>query len=110
VVTAMDGRSGLAAAMERPYDVIVCDIGLPGLDGLGLIRAVRAAMSSSRPLAIALTGYGQQEDQARGLEAGFDHYLVKPVGLAALLPLIGGQAGAGTRPAHGTAADAVRQA
>jgi CheY-like chemotaxis protein len=100
VVTALDGRSGLAAAMERPYDVIVCDIGLPGLDGLGLIRAVRAAtggsagVADSRPLAIALTGYGQQEDQARGLEAGFDHYLVKPVGLDALLPIIAAGAGA----------------
>jgi signal transduction histidine kinase/ActR/RegA family two-component response regulator len=92
VVTALDGRSGLAAAMERPYDVIVCDVGLPGLDGLDLIRAVRAAVGSgaggSRPLAIAMTGYGQPEDVARGLEAGFDHYLVKPVGLDALLPLI----------------------
>ena len=92
VVTALDGRSGLAAALERPYDVIVCDVGLPGLDGLGLIRAVRAAMGkgeqASRPLAIALTGYGQAEDEARGREAGFDHYLVKPVGLDALLPLI----------------------
>jgi CheY-like chemotaxis protein len=93
VITALDGRSGLAAALERPYDVIVCDIGLPGLDGLGLIRAVRAAVGGadgSRPLAIAMTGYGQPEDVARGLEAGFDHYLVKPVGLEALLPLIGG--------------------
>ncbi|MGB9107401.1 MAG: hybrid sensor histidine kinase/response regulator [Telluria sp.] len=93
VITALDGRSGLAAALERPYDVIVCDIGLPGLDGLGLIRAVRAAVGGiaggSRPLAIAMTGYGQPEDVARGLEAGFDHYLVKPVGLDALLPLIG---------------------
>jgi signal transduction histidine kinase/ActR/RegA family two-component response regulator len=93
VVTALDGRSGLAAALERPYDVIVCDVGLPGLDGLGLIRAVRAAVSTgagaSRPLAIAMTGYGQPEDVARGMEAGFDHYLVKPVGLQALLPLIG---------------------
>jgi CheY-like chemotaxis protein/two-component sensor histidine kinase len=88
VVTALDGRSGLAAALERPYDVIVCDVGLPGLDGLGLIRTVRAAVSASQPLAIALTGYGQPEDQARGLEAGFDHYLVKPVRLDALLPLI----------------------
>jgi signal transduction histidine kinase/ActR/RegA family two-component response regulator len=96
VVTALDGRSGLAAALERPYDVILCDIGLPGLDGLGLIRAVRAAVNTgagaARPLAIALTGYGQPEDQARGLEAGFDHYLVKPVGLEALLPLIGAAA------------------
>jgi signal transduction histidine kinase/ActR/RegA family two-component response regulator len=105
VVTALDGRSGLAAALERPYDVIVCDIGLPGLDGLGLIRAVRAAMGAetngSRPVAIAMTGYGQAEDQARGLEAGFDHYLVKPVGLAALLPLIGAGASAGVNPAAG---------
>jgi signal transduction histidine kinase/ActR/RegA family two-component response regulator len=96
VVTALDGRSGLAAALERPYDVILCDIGLPGLDGLGLIRAVRAAVNTgagaARPLAVALTGYGQPEDQARGLEAGFDHYLVKPVGLEALLPLIGAAA------------------
>jgi CheY-like chemotaxis protein len=93
VVTALDGRSGLAAALERPYDVILCDIGLPGLDGLGLIRAVRAAVNTdaggARPVAIALTGYGQPEDQARGMEAGFDHYLVKPVSLEALLPLIG---------------------
>jgi signal transduction histidine kinase/ActR/RegA family two-component response regulator len=93
VVTALDGRSGLAAALERPYDVIICDVGLPGLDGLGLMRAVRAAVGkgeqTARPLAIALTGYGQPEDQARGLEAGFDHYLVKPVRLEALLPLIG---------------------
>jgi signal transduction histidine kinase/ActR/RegA family two-component response regulator len=96
VVTALDGRSGLAAALERPYDVIVCDIGLPGLDGLGLIRTVRAAVGSglggTRPLAIAMTGYGQPEDQARGLDAGFDHYLVKPVGVDALLSLIGAAA------------------
>jgi signal transduction histidine kinase/ActR/RegA family two-component response regulator len=102
VVTALDGRSGLAAAMERPYDVILCDIGLPGLDGLGLIRAVRAAVGAgaggTRLLAIALTGYGQQDDEARGLEAGFDHYLVKPVGLEALLPLIA--AGAPAEPAQ----------
>jgi len=100
VVTALDGRSGLAAALERAYDVIVCDIGLPGLDGLGLIRAVRAAVGgqaggaggSSGPLAIAMTGYGQPEDEARGREAGFDHYLVKPVSLDTLLPLIGSEA------------------
>jgi DNA-binding response OmpR family regulator len=46
-----------------------------------------------------MTGYGQPEDQARGLEAGFDHYLVKPVGLAALLPLIGAGAGASANTA-----------
>jgi signal transduction histidine kinase/ActR/RegA family two-component response regulator len=88
VVTAFDGRSGLAAALERPYDVILCDIGLPGLDGLGLMRAVRAAVSDSRALAIALSGYGQPEDRERGLDAGFDDYLVKPVSLNDLLTRI----------------------
>jgi CheY-like chemotaxis protein len=50
---------------------------------------VSTGAGASRPLAIAMTGYGQPEDVARGMEAGFDHYLVKPVGLQALLPLIG---------------------
>lgn len=88
VVTAMDGRSGLAVALERPCDVLVCDIGLPGLDGLGLIRALRAA-GERKTLAIAVSGYGQAEDKARGMMAGFDHYLVKPVALGALLALVG---------------------
>jgi CheY-like chemotaxis protein/two-component sensor histidine kinase len=90
VITAPDGRTGLAAALERPCEVIVCDIGLPGLDGLGLMRILRTANDndSARPLAIAVSGYGQPEDRARGLEAGFDHYLVKPVALEGLLALI----------------------
>jgi signal transduction histidine kinase/ActR/RegA family two-component response regulator len=88
VVTALDGRGGLAAALERPYDVIVCDIGLPGLDGMGLIRALRGANAIERPLAIALSGYGQADDLERGIAAGFDHYLVKPADLAELLRLI----------------------
>jgi signal transduction histidine kinase/ActR/RegA family two-component response regulator len=88
VASALDGRSGLAAALERPYDVIVCDIGLPGLDGMGLIRALRAASGGMRPLAIALSGYGQPGDMARGMDAGFDHYLVKPTDLSELLRLI----------------------
>jgi signal transduction histidine kinase/ActR/RegA family two-component response regulator len=96
VLTAADGRSGLAAALERPCDVIVCDIGLPGLDGLGLMRILRTASDNGgmRPLAIAVSGYGQPEDRARGIEAGFDHYLVKPVALEGLLALVSAGAGA----------------
>jgi signal transduction histidine kinase/CheY-like chemotaxis protein len=86
-----DGHAGLAAALAEPWDVIICDIGLPGLDGLDLVRAVRAAPGGARPCAIALSGYGQDEDRTRGLEAGFDHYLVKPVAAAGLRELIGGQ-------------------
>ncbi|WP_229217341.1 hybrid sensor histidine kinase/response regulator [Massilia forsythiae] len=83
-----DGKAGLAAFMERPWDVIVCDIGLPGMDGLELMRTVRAAPAGAVPFAIALSGYGQDDDRARGLAAGFDRYLVKPAGVAELRALI----------------------
>jgi signal transduction histidine kinase/CheY-like chemotaxis protein len=88
VVCEEDGRAGLARALAEPWDVIVCDIGLPGLDGLALMQALRAQQEGARPYAIALTGYGQPDDEARGLAAGFDRYLVKPVGAAALLAVV----------------------
>jgi signal transduction histidine kinase len=85
VSTAHDGAAGLAAALDGNFDVIVCDIGLPGLDGYEVMRRLRASTDGARPFAIALSGYGQAEDRARGFEAGFDHYLVKPVQPDALL-------------------------
>ena len=88
VVCAGDGREGLARALAEPWDVIVCDIGLPELDGLKLMHALRAQQEGARPYAIALTGYGQPDDEARGFAAGFDRYLVKPVGAAALLAVV----------------------
>jgi signal transduction histidine kinase/ActR/RegA family two-component response regulator len=88
VTCAPDGRAGLALALDQSWDVIVCDIGLPGLDGLALMRSLRARQEGARPYAIALTGYGQPDDEARGLAAGFDRYLVKPVGAGALLAVV----------------------
>jgi signal transduction histidine kinase/CheY-like chemotaxis protein len=88
VTCAGDGREGLARALGERWDVIVCDIGLPELDGLALMQALRAQQEGARPYAIALTGYGQPDDAARGLAAGFDRYLVKPVGAAALLGVV----------------------
>jgi DNA-binding response OmpR family regulator len=88
VVCEADGRAGLARALAEPWDVIVCDVGLPELDGLELMQALRAQQEGKRPYAIALTGYGQPDDEARGLAAGFDRYLVKPVGAAALLAVV----------------------
>jgi len=88
VVCEIDGRAGLARALAEPWDVIVCDIGLPELDGLKLMQALRAQQDGARPYAIALTGYGQPDDEARGFAAGFDRYLVKPVGAAALLAVV----------------------
>jgi len=88
VTAAYDGPSGLALAQAGGFDVLICDIGLPGLDGLEVIRRLRAHESGAPVFAIALSGYGQAEDRARALAAGFDEYLVKPVRPDALLALI----------------------
>ncbi|MCC6073397.1 ATP-binding protein [Massilia sp. GCM10020059] len=88
VSTAYDGVAGLASALQGGFDVLVCDIGLPGMDGFALIAELRRAAQGQRAYAIALSGYGQEEDRARAIEAGFDAYLVKPVSPAALLAAV----------------------
>jgi signal transduction histidine kinase len=88
VCMAHDGQSGLETALGGCFDVVVCDIGLPGMDGLEVVSRLRAANDGAGPLAIGLSGYGQAEDRARAEAAGFDHYLVKPVSPDALLALV----------------------
>lgn len=88
VTSALDGMTGLALAKSGKFDLIICDIGLPGLDGHDVIRQVRQHTTKIRPFAIALSGYGQPEDEARALKAGFDEYLVKPVKSDLLLQMI----------------------
>jgi signal transduction histidine kinase/ActR/RegA family two-component response regulator len=88
VRTAHDGNAGLAVAMAEKYDVLICDIGLPGLDGLELITHLRSSVHGRKPFAIAVSGYCQPEDRSRALDAGFDHYCVKPVSPDALLSLL----------------------
>ena len=68
---------------------MLVDLGLPGLDGFELARAVRGSARASTVRLIALTGYGQAEDRRRSAEAGFDAHLVKPVSAAALLGVLG---------------------
>jgi CheY-like chemotaxis protein/two-component sensor histidine kinase len=88
VTAAYDGTMGLRAATQRAYQVVICDIGLPGLDGFDLIARLREAPGGDKPFAIALSGYCQAEDRARAIAAGFDHYFVKPVGPDELLAVI----------------------
>ena len=88
VSLAHDGCSGLEALMSSHFDVVICDIGLPGMDGLEVVSRLRAANNGAAPVAIGLSGYGQAEDRARAKTAGFDHYLVKPVSPDALLALV----------------------
>lgn len=88
VTSAFDGATGLAMARENVYDVIVCDIGLPGMDGYEVVKQFRRHSEKPVPCFIAVTGYNQQEYRDRAIEAGFDHYLVKPIATEVLLKLI----------------------
>lgn len=83
-----DGPSGLRAALDVPYDVIVCDIGLPGMDGFQVISSARAALPAPLPCFVAASGYSQLGEFDRAGQAGFDHYLVKPINIDALSKII----------------------
>jgi CheY-like chemotaxis protein len=71
----------------RP-DAVVLDIGMPGMDGNEVARAIRAEAHHDGVLLIALTGWGQEGDRERTRASGFDHHLTKPVDLAALQRLL----------------------
>jgi PAS domain S-box-containing protein len=89
VRVAHDGPAGLTAARETGPDAIVCDIGLPGMDGFKVAAALRQDPATSGVRLIALTGYGQAEDRQRALASGFDAHLIKPVDPGKLLQAIG---------------------
>ncbi len=88
VMVAYDGHAGLAAALASSYDVVICDIGLPGIDGLEVMEQLRRAQPAGGLFSVALSGYGQLEDRERAMQAGFDRYLVKPAAPDALLELV----------------------
>jgi DNA-binding response OmpR family regulator len=74
---AADGRTGLALALERPPDVLVLDLGLPGIDGLAVCARLRAQADRHVPV-LMLTARDALDDKLKGFEAGADDYLVKP--------------------------------
>jgi signal transduction histidine kinase len=88
VATASDGVQAVDAALALQPEVALIDIGLPGLDGYEVARRLRADGRGKALRLVALTGYGQPEDRARALEAGFDEHLVKPVEPEALSRLL----------------------
>lgn len=88
VASAYDGASGVRLVQSSRPQIVLCDIGLPGMDGYAVIARLRAEMKPPLPVMIAITGYGQPEDRARALEAGFQQHLVKPVNADDLLRLI----------------------
>jgi signal transduction histidine kinase len=88
VRTVSDGADGLASALASPPEIVLIDIGLPGIDGYEVARRLRAAHPGLT--LVALTGYGLPEDRARSLAAGFDLHLVKPIDLAMLSAVLAG--------------------
>jgi two-component system CheB/CheR fusion protein len=88
VRVAYTGPEGVEAAKKWPPDIVLCDIGLPGLDGYGVARELRRHPKTAHVRLLALTGYGQDEDRRRSREAGFDHHLVKPADPAELQRLL----------------------
>ena len=88
VTVAHDGPAALDSARRRPPDVVLLDLGLPGMDGYEVARRLRAEGTAERALIVALTGYGSDEDRRRSRESDIDHHLVKPVDLAELERLL----------------------
>jgi PAS domain S-box-containing protein len=90
VHTALSGGDGLRLASELAPEVVLCDLGLPDLTGYEVARALRSLPAApSRVLLIAISGYGQEEDRRRALDAGFDHHMVKPADPEAIERLLG---------------------
>jgi signal transduction histidine kinase len=87
VATAETGGDGLSMARAAHPDIVICDIGLPDLDGLEVARSLRQA-GGPAPRLIALTGYGQADDVRSALDAGFQAHLTKPVNLDELMALL----------------------
>jgi signal transduction histidine kinase/DNA-binding response OmpR family regulator len=89
VQTANEGVSAIELANEFDPDVVILDIGLPGMDGFEVARRLRQSEQSRNAVLIALTGYGEAESRLRSQQAGFDHHVVKPADIDFLLSLVG---------------------
>jgi CheY-like chemotaxis protein len=79
VKVAYSGAQGLSLAKEWVPDVVLCDIGLPGMNGWELARTLRQLPALANTRLIALTAYGSEADRLRSIDAGFEKHLVKPV-------------------------------
>lgn len=90
---AHSGKDAIEAARKLRPDVVLLDIGLPGMDGYAVARCLRERPEVNGLRLIAVSGYGQEEDLARSKAAGFDHHLVKPVSAEALQAAIAERTG-----------------
>jgi CheY-like chemotaxis protein len=83
-----DGAAALAVASEFRPQIVLMDIGLPGMDGYEVARRMRAQPEGDQRILVALTGYGRDEDYRRSFEAGFNYHLTKPIQVDALQAML----------------------
>jgi signal transduction histidine kinase/CheY-like chemotaxis protein len=88
VRTGYDGSSVLEAALDYRPNVVLLDIGLPGLNGFEVAKQLRRQPGLQNVVLVAMTGYGQESDRQRSKEAGFDHHLVKPGDFGKVLQIL----------------------
>lgn len=86
--TAADGPSALKSVEGERPDVVLLDLGLPGMNGFEVAEAIHASYGDAGPLVIAVSGYDRDEDRARLRLAGCLHHLVKPVNFDRILALL----------------------
>jgi signal transduction histidine kinase/ActR/RegA family two-component response regulator len=104
VTSCADGPSGLRTGLAQPFDIVLCDIGLPGMDGYQVVSALCAALAQPLPCFVATTGYSEHDQQEKAKAAGFDHYLIKPISMPALHSIIAAKRPARLSPRHTTGA------
>jgi CheY-like chemotaxis protein len=92
VRSAADGREALLAVREYQPEIVLLDIGLPGMDGYEVARCVRNEMGALAPMLVAMTGYSEHEIRRQSKKAEFDHHLVKPADLGTLRELLAADA------------------
>ena len=98
VCAAVDGESGLALALADPPDLVICDLQLPGIDGIEVAKRLKAQSGFAHIPLVALTAYAMVGDRERVLAAGFTSYLTKPVQFGALKQAIESALGARQDP------------
>ena len=93
VIVAHDGVAALRLADLHEPDILLLDIGMPGLDGYAVASQVRARPWGGRAVLIAVTGWGQDSDKRQASAAGFNHHFHKPVDPEGLVQLVAGVGG-----------------
>ena len=88
VSTARSAEEALDVAAQFRPQIVLCDIGLPGMDGFRLVAPLREKLKGMPVVFAAVTGYASAEDQQRALDAGFDSFFVKPLNPGSLANLL----------------------